>query len=185
MLNKIMSHFPAVKANRRSFILGAAAAGAALFVGFRPAGAATSPLSPYLRIDPDNKVTILSSQFEMGQGAYFGIATLVNEELGADWADITVEGGSGDAKLFGNLAWGGAAQGTGGSTSMVSSWERYRKAGAAARAMLVAAAAKAWSVPEAEITAERAGSAIPQANPRPTAKWRRRRQASPLPLMSP
>jgi isoquinoline 1-oxidoreductase beta subunit len=88
----------------------------------------------------------------MGQGSYHGLATLVVEELGARWDQVDVVGGSGDPRLYGNLAWGGIAQGTGGSTSIASSWERYRKAGAGAREMLLAAAAEAWGVPAAEIT---------------------------------
>jgi isoquinoline 1-oxidoreductase beta subunit len=154
------------KASRRSFIIGALAVGTSLVVGFRATpqalaetaatpAAPVNPLAGYIKIDADNKVTIYSSQFEMGQGAYFGIATLVNEELDADWANILVEGGSGNVALFGNIAWGGAAQGTGGSTSMASSWERYRKAGAAARMMLSEAAAAAWSVPAAEVKASK------------------------------
>ena len=91
----------------------------------------------------------------MGQGSYFGIATLVNEELDADWARYRCDGGYGNPALYGNIAWGGAAQGTGGSTSMASSWDRYRKAGAAARMMLIAAAAAEWNVPVAEIKAEK------------------------------
>ena len=149
-----------VKATRRGFILGAAATAAGLAVGFRvptPARAddapKTHPFQPYVAIAPDGAITIYSSQFEMGQGAYFGIATLVNEELDADWASISVEGGSGNVAAYGNLAWGGTAQGTGGSTSMTSSWERYRKAGAAMRLMLMAAAAKEWSVAATEVTA--------------------------------
>jgi isoquinoline 1-oxidoreductase beta subunit len=165
MLNEIMSRISTPKATRRSFILGATAVGATLVVGFRPAhatdpqaGAPAAPVQPleaYIRIAPDNKITILSSQFEMGQGSYFGIATLVNEELDADWPDIDVTGGFGNAQLYGNLVWGGTAQGTGGSTSMASSWERYRKAGAAARLLLVSAAAVEWNVPAAEIKAEK------------------------------
>ncbi len=149
-----------VKATRRGFILGAAATAAGLAVGFRmpiPAAAQDAPkahpFQPYVAIAPDGAVTIYSSQFEMGQGAYFGIATLVNEELDADWASISVEGGAGNVAAYGNLAWGGTAQGTGGSTSMTSSWERYRKAGAAMRMMLVEAAAKDWGVPSTEVTA--------------------------------
>jgi isoquinoline 1-oxidoreductase subunit beta len=153
-------------ATRRRFLVGALAVGSSLVIGFRqravaaetaPAGQAAAPVNPlaaYVKIDADNTVTIYSSQMEFGQGAYHGIATLVNEELGADWKDISVEGGSGNTAVFGNIAWGGAAQGTGGSTSMVSSWERYRKAGAAARMMLVDAAAAAWKVPAGEIKAE-------------------------------
>jgi len=146
-----------VTPSRRGFIIGAMATTAGLAVGFRPASpAAAAPFQsfqPYVSIAPDGAVTIYSSQFEMGQGSYFGIATLVNEELGAEWKSISVEGGSGDVAAYGNLAWGGAVQGTGGSTSMTSSWERYRKAGAAMRMMLIDAAAREWKVPAAEITA--------------------------------
>ncbi len=152
---------PVLNSTRRGFILGALATAAGLAVGFRVTGTALAqdaaqphPFQPYILIAPDNSVTIYSSQFEMGQGAYFGIATLVNEELDAEWSSISVEGGFGNVAAFGNLAWGGAAQGTGGSTSMTSSWERYRKAGAAMRMMLVEAAAKEWSVPAAEVTAK-------------------------------
>ncbi len=153
---------PAAVPSRRSFLLGTAAVGGALVVGFRSAGptlaageaaAAMQPLEAYIRIAPDNIVTILSSQFDMGQGAYFGIATLVNEELDAEWAQIAVIGAAGDPAVYGNLAWGGSFQGTGGSSSMTSSWERYRKAGAAARMLLKDAAAAAWGVPASEIEA--------------------------------
>ena len=149
----------ALAATRRGFLLAAGAAAGGLAVGFRPAPAAAQnpapgpidPFSAYIVIAPDDRVTIVASQFEMGQGAWHGIATLVLEELGARFDQIEVVGGFGDVAAYGNLAWGGFAQGTGGSTSMASSWERYRVAGAAAREMLVAAAAEAWGVPAAEI----------------------------------
>ncbi|NNE23349.1 MAG: xanthine dehydrogenase family protein molybdopterin-binding subunit, partial [Rhizobiales bacterium] len=112
-----------------------------------------NPLTGYIHIAPDNKVTVLSSQFDMGQGPYHGLATLVVEELGADWSQIDVQGAAGNPKLYGNLLWGGAIQGTGGSTSMATSFDRYRQAGAVAREMLVAAAAAEWDVPGAEIKA--------------------------------
>ena len=147
--------------SRRQFLIGVAST-AGLVVGYRlvaadPANAqaATPPANPfqaYVEITPENRILIHSSQFEMGQGSYFGIATLVMEELDGDWAQVDVIGASGNTALYGNLAWGGVAQGTGGSTSMTSSWQRYRQAGAAARAMLVAAAAKQWNVPAGEIT---------------------------------
>ncbi|WP_448203784.1 molybdopterin cofactor-binding domain-containing protein [Azospirillum sp. sgz302134] len=150
--------------SRRNFLVLSGAAGAGLTLGL-PALAATgpraakaplpTPFQGYLRIAPDNTVTVLSAHLEMGQGAYTGIATLVAEELGADPAQMRVEGGSGNPKLYGNLAWGGDAQGTGGSTAMASSFERYRRAGATARAMLVEAAAGAWNVPAPEIRVER------------------------------
>ncbi|MCR9222105.1 MAG: xanthine dehydrogenase family protein molybdopterin-binding subunit [Alphaproteobacteria bacterium] len=147
---------------RRTFLIGAAAAAGGLVVGLRPLDAArasetaaaspANPLIGYIRITPDNRVTVLSSQFDMGQGVYHGIATLVVEELEADWSQVDVQGAAGDVTLYGNILWGGTAQGTGGSTSMATSWERYRKAGAAARAMLVAAAAEAWDVPGDQIS---------------------------------
>jgi isoquinoline 1-oxidoreductase subunit beta len=64
-------------------------------------------------------------------------------------------GAANNPELYGNIAWGGTVQGTGGSSSTTSSWERYRRAGAVARAMLVQAAAETWAVPSNEITVER------------------------------
>lgn len=155
------------QASRRQFLLGALAAGGGLAVGFHILSGSTAAaaetvsdvngalaFTPYLTIDDDGKVTVLSSQFEMGQGSYNGLATLVAEELDADWSAIDVLGVAGNVKAYGNVAFGGAIQGTGGSTSMVTSWERYRKAGAAARAMLLAAAASEWGVQPSEITIE-------------------------------
>ena len=113
------------------------------------------PFEAYLRLAPDNTVTVLAAHLEMGQGPYTGIATLVAEELDADWSQMRAEGAWGNPKLYGNLAWGGNVQGTGGSTAMASSFLRYRKAGALARAMLVAAAAEEWRVPAAEIRVEK------------------------------
>ena len=82
----------------------------------------------------------------MGQGTYTGLPTLVAEELDAAWSQVRVEGAPADATRYNNLFWG-AAQGTGGSTAIANSFEQYRQAGAAARAMLVAAAAEQWKVP--------------------------------------
>ncbi len=154
-----------VQASRRQFLLGALSVGTGVAIGYRilaasPATAGETAadesgshaFTPYLTIGGDGKVTVLSSQFEMGQGSYNGLATLVAEELDADWSTIDVKGVAGNVQAYGNVAFGGAIQGTGGSTSMVTSWERYRKAGAGARAMLIAAAASDWDVQSAEIT---------------------------------
>jgi isoquinoline 1-oxidoreductase beta subunit len=146
--------------SRRQFLVGATVAGAGLAVSFRVPGvraqdAAISPFNGYVAITPDNQVTILSAHMDMGQGCYHGIATLVAEELEADWSQLVVEGGAGNPKLYGNLIAGGAFQLTGGSSAMFSSFDRYRKAGAIARVMLVNAAAKQWNVPAAEIKAEK------------------------------
>lgn len=155
--------------SRRLFLLGAAAVGGGLAIGFREAGAAegtvqtqapfahtqVNPLSAYLTITPDSQVVVHSAHMDMGQGPYHGLATLVAEELGADWSQMRADGAWGNTKLYGNLVWGGAMQGTGGSTAMASSFDRYRQAGAAARAMLIAAASSTWKVPKAEITIEK------------------------------
>ncbi|OJY57314.1 xanthine dehydrogenase family protein molybdopterin-binding subunit [Thiobacillus sp. 0-1251] len=105
----------------------------------------------FLRIGTDNTVTVLSKHLEMGQGTYTGLATILADELDADWNTVRVEGAPADAKRYNNLFWG-PAQGTGGSTAMANSWEQMRRAGAAGRAMLVSAAAIKWKVPAAEIT---------------------------------
>src|SRR6266436_8383695 len=105
----------------------------------------------FIRISPDNTVTVIVKHVEMGQGTYTGLPTLVAEELDADWSQIRAEGAPADAKRYNNLFWG-EAQGTGGSTALANSYEQLRKAGAAARAMLVSAAAARWSVPASEIS---------------------------------
>ncbi|MDH4395388.1 MAG: xanthine dehydrogenase family protein molybdopterin-binding subunit [Limnobacter sp.] len=149
--------------SRRSFLkgtaglaLGIATAGAVQTVmadAATPNTSKPSALEPnaFVRIDSDGTVTVVSKHLEMGQGVYTGLATLVAEELDADWSKVTVEGAPADAKRYFNIFWGGA-QGTGGSTAMANSWEQLRKAGATARAMLVQAAAQKWNVSASEIT---------------------------------
>src|SRR5712692_3619705 len=113
---------------------------------------AGAPFTPnaFVRIGTDNTVTVIVKHLEMGQGTYTGLPTLVAEELDADWSQVRAEGAPADAARYNNLFWG-PAQGTGGSTALANSWEQLRKAGAAARAMLVAAAAEKWQVPPSEI----------------------------------
>jgi len=150
--------------SRRQFLVGAAATGAGLTIGFHvPMGPASralaagtvNPINAYLRIAPDGAVMVLSAHMDGGQGIYTGVATLVAEELDADWSQLRVEGAAGNPQLYGNVTWGGTAQGTGGSSSIPSSWDRYRRAGAVARTMLVGAAADAWGVPKSEIRVEK------------------------------
>jgi len=112
--------------------------------------AATFTPNAFIRIGADNTVTVIVKHLEMGQGTYTGLPTLVAEELDADWSQIRAEGAPADAKQYNNLFWG-QAQGTGGSTALPNSYEQLRKAGAAARAMLVAAAAQKWQVPASQI----------------------------------
>ena len=127
----------------------AAAAGSGK-AGGQFAGGLFEP-NAFLRIGADNTVTVISKHLEMGQGTYTGLATIVAEELDAAWSQVRVEGAPADARRYNNLSWG-AAQGTGGSTAIANSWEQLRKAGASARAMLIAAAAQQWKAPAEEVS---------------------------------
>src|ERR1700678_109192 len=106
----------------------------------------------FLRVAPDNTVTVVSKHQEAGQGIYTGLATIIAEELDADWSQVRVEPAPADRDLYKNLQFG--SQGTGGSNSIANSYEQYRRAGATARAILVAAAASRWRDPSGEITVE-------------------------------
>jgi isoquinoline 1-oxidoreductase beta subunit len=115
-------------------------------------GAATGPLAPnaFVRVGTDNLVTVICKHHEMGQGNTTGLASLVADELDADWSLVRTEYAPSDAKLYNNLLFG-PMQGTGGSSAIANSFLQYRSAGATARAMLVAAAAEEWRVPAGEI----------------------------------
>src|ERR1700687_6438159 len=157
----------APRPTRRDFLKSAGTVGAvALTIGFEwsgstrralaagpVAGAAFTP-NAFLRIGSDNSVTVIAKHVEMGQGAYTGIATIVAEELDADWAQVRVESAPADAKRYANLAFG-TMQGTGGSSAMAHSWMQLREAGGKARAMLLTAAATAWHVPVEALTVEK------------------------------
>src|SRR6266849_4195456 len=117
----------------------------------------------FVRIGTDNTVTVIVKHLEMGQGTYTGLPTLVAEELDADWSQIRVEGAPADASRYNNLFLG-AMQGTGGSTALANSYEQMRKAGAAARAMLLAAAAERWNVAPDSITIARGAVMHPPSN---------------------
>jgi isoquinoline 1-oxidoreductase beta subunit len=149
-----------VSANRRQFLQGSAAAG--LVIGFHlPVAGRALAAEPsgefvpnaFVRIAPDNTVTVLCKHIEFGQGPYTGVATILADELDADWAQMRVESAPADAKLYANTAFG--IQGTGGSTAMANSWDQLRAAGAEARARLIAAAAKRWGVDPGSISIEK------------------------------
>jgi isoquinoline 1-oxidoreductase beta subunit len=110
--------------------------------------------TPFVRIDPDNTVTVICKHVEAGQGVWTGLPAVVAEELDASWDQMRAESSPAKVPTYGNFAFGpkGMVQGTGGSTSMANSWDQLRHAGAYARAMLVQAAANRWKVPVSEIT---------------------------------
>src|SRR5687768_6222290 len=112
------------------------------------------PFAPnaFVRIAADDTVTVLIKHIEFGQGPFTGLATLVAEEMDADWSQMRAEHAPSNPELYKNLIFG--IQGTGGSAAINNSYEQMRKVGAAARAMLVAAAAKEWNLPATEITVE-------------------------------
>src|SRR5216110_1303835 len=147
------------KLNRRSFVIGTAAAGAGLALGLDlPFGGPTvvraadgSPeVNAWVVIRPDDTVVIRIARSEMGQGTLTGLAQLVAEELECDWKKVTTEGVSPSRNLASKRAWG--EMGTGGSRGIRVSQDYVRKGGAAARLMLLQAAADQWKVPVGEVT---------------------------------
>lgn len=151
-----------VAPSRRGFLKGIATVGGALVIGLHLepgkafAAAMTDAPMPnaFVRIAPDSTVTVLIKHLDMGQGVTTGLSTIVAEELDADWSQMRAAFAPADSQLYNNLLFG-PIQGTGGSTSVANSWEQLRKAGAAARQMLVAAAAEKWNVPAAGITIDK------------------------------
>jgi isoquinoline 1-oxidoreductase beta subunit len=142
---------------RRTFVAAAGAAGGALVLAFdfpltnRIAAEAAEPgrVSAYVRIAPDESVTIVAMQAEMGQGVATSIPMLVAEELDCDWSRVKSESFPTVDKVYNNPAFG--VMGTGGSSSIRGWFMPARKAGAQARAMLVAAAAAKFGVPATEL----------------------------------
>jgi isoquinoline 1-oxidoreductase beta subunit len=148
------------KLNRRAFVIGTATAGAGLALGLDlPFGGPTivraadgSPeVNAWVVIRPDDTVVIRIARSEMGQGTLTGLAQLVAEELECDWSKVTTEFPSPGQSVARKRAWGDFS--TGGSRGIRTSQEYVRKGGAAARMMLVQAAANEWKVPASECTA--------------------------------
>src|SRR5262245_23531439 len=147
------------KMNRRSFVIGAAAVGGGLSIGFElPVGpkvvraADGSPeIGVWVVIRPDETVVIRMARSEMGQGTITGLAQLVAEELECDWSKVTIEYPTPGESVKRNRVWGDYS--TGGSRGIRESHEYVRKGGAAARMMLIQAAAEEGKVPANECTA--------------------------------
>jgi isoquinoline 1-oxidoreductase subunit beta len=148
--------------SRRSFLKSTALAGGGLVLGvYLPrlsnlAAAAEEKTSSYMpnafvRIATDGTISVVVPHSEMGQGPYTSIPMVVAEELDADWSKVRYESAPVDP-AYNHSVFG--MQMTGGSSSTWSEWDRLRKAGAAARAMLIAAAADSWQVDPASCTAE-------------------------------
>lgn len=125
--------------------------GRALAEGGTAAPAQVYPPNAFIRIAPDDSVTIVVNKSEMGQGVYTSLPMLINEELEAEWGKIRVESAP-VAAVYNHTGFG--MQLTGGSSSIPSSWEQLRRVGATARMMLIEAAAHHLKVPAAECHAE-------------------------------
>ena len=145
----------AAKLSRRNFIAGSAAATGGLALGFHVplAGAqtrdATTEVNIWVAIKPDDTCVIRIARSEMGQGTLTGLAQLVAEELECDWRKVTTEGITPGRNLAAKRAWGAMA--TGGSRGIRGSQDYVRLGGAAARIMLLQAAAERWKVPVDEL----------------------------------
>ncbi|HUJ95499.1 MAG TPA: xanthine dehydrogenase family protein molybdopterin-binding subunit [Terriglobales bacterium] len=147
--------------SRREFVIAGAAAGAGLVIGFYlPHGHSDKDevFSPnaYLKIAPDGKITVVVARSEMGQGVRTSLPMILAEELEADWKQITIEQ-AGASTLYGD-------QTTGGSASVRTTWDPMRRAGAAAREMLITAAAMEWGVGRDACKAENSAVLHPSSN---------------------
>src|SRR5215472_3327678 len=155
-------HSPLLTPSRRS-VLKAGLAGGFLLAFHLPARAVNEPeqapdstegqFAPnaFIRIDRSGKTTLVMPQVEMGQGVYTSIPMILAEELDADFAQVAVVHAPPNEKLYANPTFG--VQVTGNSNSVRAFWKPLRQAGAAARAMLVQAAAKQWQVDPASCSA--------------------------------
>lgn len=148
--------------SRRSFLRNSSAALTGLLVAFhmpspiqRVLAAETTseafPPNAFIRISPDNTITVVINRLEMGQGVHTSMSQLIAEELECDWKKIRAESSDAD-KIYNDIAFGMIM--TGGSTSVKNSWIQYRTLGAGMREMLLETAAKRWKVPVSELKAQ-------------------------------
>lgn len=147
--------------DRRDFLKSGTAAGVALLIGFRLDARGGSddaqaqekpvvnPFNAWVRIAPDNRVTLILGKSEMGQGAMTALPMILAEELCVDWKQVKVEQAPTNPKIYDH--------GTGGSGSVAGSWLPLRRAGAAGREMLISAAATRWSVDRDTCVAQNGG----------------------------
>src|SRR6059036_2758893 len=174
---------------RREFIEATGMAGAGLVIGFhlpaigRGRVAAAAPFAPnaWLRLGADESVVVVVDRSEMGQGVTTSLPMLLAEELEADWSKVRIESAPAD-KAYINPMFG--MQGTGGSTSVRAAYTPLRKAGAAAREMLLRAAAETWGVDKSTCRAEK-GAVVHAASGRRLSYGRLVTRAAALPVPPP
>jgi isoquinoline 1-oxidoreductase beta subunit len=156
----VMNLYVKPQLNRRAFVIGTAAVGTGLALGLDlpfggPSVVRAADGSPevncWVVIQPDDTVVIRVARSEMGQGTLTGLAQLVAEELDCDWSKVTTEFPTPGQNVARKRVWGEFS--TGGSRGVRTSQEYVRKGGAAARMMLIQAAANEWKVPASECTA--------------------------------
>ena len=142
--------------SRRAFVIGSAMAGGGLALGFdlggpaRAQGTAGAEVNAWVVVKPDDTCVIRIARSEMGQGTHTGLAQLVAEELQCDWSKIAIEPITAGRNLARQRVWGDMS--TGGSRGIRGSQDYVRRGGAAARTMLLQAAADEWKVPASELT---------------------------------
>src|SRR5690349_20588784 len=140
--------------DRRSFLKVSALAGGGIMIAtldglddvFAQSATNFAP-NAFITITPDNIVTIIAKNPEVGQGVKTSMPMLIAEELSVEWKNVKLVQADVDAAKYG-------PQNAGGSTGTPTNWEPLRRAGAAGRHMLIAAAAQTWNVPAAELTAK-------------------------------
>ena len=176
-----------IHVNRRDFLKNGILVGGGLMLGcYLPDGkhigeasaesGGTFMPNAFIRIGSDDRVTIIVNKSEMGQGVYTSLPMLVAEELEVDWTKIKVEAAPVDS-AYNHTQWG--IQGTGGSTSVWSEWERLQKMGATARRMLIQTAADIWKVDPTSCRAEK-GFVIHDATQRRISYGKLVERASPM-----
>ncbi|HLY52228.1 MAG TPA: molybdopterin cofactor-binding domain-containing protein [Steroidobacteraceae bacterium] len=183
---------------RRQFVLVAAAVGGALVVGVTArrlrrragAGSATGVLNAFVRIGPDERITLVMPKVEMGQGTYTSLPMLIAEELEVDLDAVTLEAAPPQPEVYGfvpdpsadeGLKWD---QSTGTSLSIIQCWTPLRQAGATARVMLIGAAARRWRVPPESCRAQ-GGAVLHPASGRHLSYGKLAAAAAALPLPAP
>jgi len=147
--------------DRRQFLKASVGVATGLIVGLylplrsRAVASQETPMQPnaYIHLKPDNTITVLVKHIEIGQGAFTGMATLVADEMDADWSQMKAEHAPANTELYKNFAFG--IQGVGGSTGLANSYMQMRKAGAMMRDNLVRAAASKWNVGPGSIKVDR------------------------------